>query len=198
MEIAYSLGGVTLGFFLALVKDFWSEWRTKAKAAHYLAIRVVFILDKFLDQCAEVVNDDGLCHGQLNSDGYREPQVVLPTGLALPEDVNWKSIKSALMYRILSLPGRVEVDNRAIAFSWEISGAPDFDEVFEERVYRYACLGLDTAEISRELRNSYRIPARDFGGWDPVQNLRDEKKRIEDKRKAAASRPSFLDFSDDT
>ena len=103
--------GVVVGAALPLLRDAWNNRRR----ARYLAIRIVCVLDEFLDECKNVVGDDGLSSGQRTADGCLEAQVSQPKGLPLPDDVDWRSIDHGLMYKILALPSRIERDNRFIA-----------------------------------------------------------------------------------
>lgn len=178
ISAASGLVGVIVGAVLPWFRDGWDNKRK----ARYLAIRIVCILDEFLETCTSVVGDDGLCYGRRNADGYLQAQVALPNGLQFPADVDWKSIDHGLMYRILALPSRIEADNRVIAAVGDDSFPPDFDEVFDERQYRYACLGLDTADLVQTLRRTYGIPPREYGRWDPAQTLRDKKAKIDRTR----------------
>lgn len=181
------LGGVIVGTVLPWILDRWNNKRR----ARYLAIRVVCILDEFLDQCTSIVGDDGLSDGQRNADGSLEPQVAQPKGLPLPSDVDWRSIDHNLMYKILALPSRIDADKRSISFAVKHSFAPDYNEFFEERQYRYACLGLDVFTLTEGIRTTYEIPRQESGDWDSVAYLTDEKARIERKRVDRGSRPSI-------
>ena len=147
ISAASGLAGVIVATVLPWMQV---RWNNKRKA-RYLAIRVVCVLDGFLDQCTSVVGDDGLCDGQRDAEGCLQAQVAQPKGLPLPTDVEWRSIDYGLMYNILALPSRIEGDNRAISFAAEHSIAPDYVEVFEARRYRYACLGLDAAALTQTL-----------------------------------------------
>ncbi|MYK04193.1 MAG: hypothetical protein F4030_04270 [Gammaproteobacteria bacterium] len=180
--------GVIVGTVFPLIRDFLENKRR----ARYLAIRMVCDLDQLLDICTNIVGDDGLCCGQKNANDYLEPQVSLPKGLPLPDDVDWRSIDHALMYKILALPSRIEHYNQAIAFAAEHSFPPDYDEVFEERQYRYACLGLDVANLTQELRSKYGIPTREVGEWDPEQYLKDEKSKIDKRREDREMQNDFF------
>lgn len=91
--------------------------RATRKNARYLAIRIVCVLDIYLEDCAEVVKDDGLSYGQRNVAGSLEPQVKEPGVPVYPEDVDWKSINHELMYRVLSLPSEVKAAERLISFA---------------------------------------------------------------------------------
>ena len=180
--------GVIVGTILPLFRDRWNNKRQ----ARYLAVRVVCVLDEFLEQCICVVADDGLCFGQRNAEGYLEPQVALPKDLSLPSNVDWRSIDHGLMYKILALPSRIKRDNRSISFAEEQSFPPDYKEVFEERQYRYACLGLDAAALSQALRKTYHIPPREFTDWDPIGYLTCEKAKIEKRKQERDKQPVIL------
>lgn len=185
-----------VGVIVGTVLPWFRDERNNKRRARYLAIRVVCILDEFLEKCTNVVGDDGLCYGQRDAAGCLQAQIAQPNGLPFPDDVDWKSIDHGLMYRILALPSRIEADNRVIAFFWDISGPPDFDEYFEERQYRYACLGLNAAELAQALRRTYGIPAPEYGRWDPVEALTAEKAKIDRRRADLEKRPSlFADMS---
>ena len=108
ISAASGLVGVVVGAALPWLRDAWNNKRN----ARYLAIRVVCVLDDFLDQCTDIVGDDGLSLEQRNADGELRPQVSQPTGLLLPNDVDWRSIDHELMYSILALPSRIQNDNR--------------------------------------------------------------------------------------
>lgn len=178
ISAASGLAGVIVATLLPWYRERWNDKRQ----ARYLAIRVVCALDEFVDQCTSVVSDDGLRDGQRNAEGCLEPQAAQPKELLLPTDVDWRSIDHALMYNILALPSRIEADNRAISFAAEHSFPPDYEEVFEERRYRFACLGLDAAALTHTLRSRYDIPAQELGDWCPIDYLTDEKTKIEKQR----------------
>lgn len=182
-EAIFGLVGVVVGASITLIKEEWSSWRTRRRHARYLAIRVVCILDKYIGNCVEVVQDDGLCCGQRDKDGCLTPQVSLPAPPVFPEDVDWKSIDHELMYRLLALPNDAEVANCAIGFiSSEVASPPDYEEAFEERHDRYVKLGLKAAEIADEIRQAYGIPRQDQEDWNPIKHLKETNRRIEKLR----------------
>src|SRR5207249_1392682 len=74
----FGLMGVVVGALLALLRDVWSDRRTRKRHARYLAIRVVCILDKYIENCAEVVLDNGLQEGQRDEQGCLQSQVRPP------------------------------------------------------------------------------------------------------------------------
>lgn len=182
-DAVFGLLGVLVGALLTTSKDIWGYFAGQKRIARYLAIRVVCVLDAYVEKCAGVVLDDGLAYGQRDPNGYLSPQVPLPPAPEFPDDLDWKSIDHALAYEILSIPNEVASAEAAVAFAWDVASPPDFDEAFEERVLRYASIGLKAHSITSRLRNKYGLPAQDFGEWNPVQRLGEEKAKV-DKRNA--------------
>ncbi|WP_431609222.1 hypothetical protein [Chryseobacterium sp. 'Rf worker isolate 10'] len=74
-EAVFGLVGVLLGSGISWFQSYWSNRRETKKNARYLAIRLVCIFDKYLDDCTAVVYDNGLSEGQRTADGCLTPQV---------------------------------------------------------------------------------------------------------------------------
>jgi hypothetical protein len=185
----FGLIGVIIGSLLNWFREMLTDLRTRSRHARYLAIRVVCVLDKYVENCAEVVNDDGLDHGQRDEQGYLQVQVETPDVPAFPSDLDWKSIDHSLMYRIFSMPNEAEAADSKISFVWDyIARPPDFEEYFEERQDQYARLGLAASAITQELRRKYGIPSRDFGDWNPIERLTKAKQQVEEDRLKRAER----------
>lgn len=192
-EAIFGLIGVLIGVFSTWGQSWWSERRSTGRAAHYLAVRVVCVLDQYVERCAEVVSDDGLSFGQRNPDGCLEPQVPLPGAPIFPEDVDWKSIGHDLMYRLLSMPAEVEEADQVIEFVGSaVAFPPDYDEFFEERSYQYGRIGLKASELADELRKIYRIPQRERGNWNPIEKLSEAIKEVEEVRQRRADSTATL------
>ncbi|MGJ3259794.1 MAG: hypothetical protein ACFE0S_09340 [Rhodospirillales bacterium] len=154
------------------------EWKRRAS---YLAARVVCVLDPFVMACCDVVGDNGI----YDPKGVRHIQVSTPT-LELPQDVDWKSISPALMYRILALPNQIEAAEKAV--SWvgsELAFPPDYDEAYDERCYQYARLGLTAFDLAAELREMFGLPDQDYGKWNPRSYLEGSSKEEFERRETA-------------
>jgi hypothetical protein len=61
------LVGVLIGSGLTWVQTNWTRKQDEAKNARYLAIRCVCILDKFVEDCIDVIKDDGFAFGKIHS-----------------------------------------------------------------------------------------------------------------------------------
>ena len=159
----------------------------RQQAARYLAIRCVCILDKYLEDCAEVASD----WGEEDQDGYSYARVSAPPSPSYPTDLDWHSIGYALMYELLSLPAMAERAASVVNNASEHASAPDHEEYFEARSIQYSKLGLKAFELAQKLRRAYKISDRDFSDWDPVSRLKQELKEIEERnaKRAAAYIP---------
>jgi len=101
--LAVVVGGV-IATLVPWLRESINQRQIRQKDAQYLAVRVVVVLDKFVEECARAVADNGLSFGQRDQDGCLSPQVPVPKQVLLPDDVNWRSIDHDLAYDLLSIP----------------------------------------------------------------------------------------------
>lgn len=170
-EGIFGLIGVLVGASIAWFQSYYTNRRTELKNAKYLAIRVVCILDKFTEDCADVVKDDGLQFGQRTADGCLQPQIMVPEIPVFPDDLDWKSIDHELMYEILSFPSDVAAGNKIIDFTKNISGPPDYEDWFDERKFHYAEFGIASLKLAGELCLKYDIKKKKYNDWDPAADM---------------------------
>jgi hypothetical protein len=182
-KYVFTLIGVCLGALLTIGRELYAEKRSNKKDAEYLAIRLICLFDTFMENCASVVGDDGLFHGQTDEQGCSRIQVLVPELNIHIDDVNWKALPSELMYDILSFPNLVSDANRLIDSTFEFSASPpDFSEGFEERQNQYSILGIKASIISDKLRSKYKIPKNQITNWDIVEYMLEEQRKIKDLR----------------
>jgi hypothetical protein len=167
-----------LGVVVGIVMPVSRDWLARSRDARYLAIRIVCILDRYVEDCASTAIDSG----EENAEGFNVARVSAPSAPAYPSDVNWKSIDRAMMYKLLALPASAD---RAANYVQGVSenDGPPYDEWFEARSHQYSLLGLQAHKLTETLRKEYEIPEIPDRSWDPVSHLRDELKQIEDRRK---------------
>lgn len=182
VEAIFGLVGVLIGSGISWFQIYWTNRQTEIKNAKYLAIRVVCILDKFMEDCAEVVKDDGLSFGQRNGEGCLEPKVQTPGAPMYPEDLDWRSIDHDLMYKLLSLPSEVVAADRMIKFTENIADPPDFEDWFNERKFYYSQFGLEAFRLSEELSNGYSIKKKTYNDWNPAVDLQQELNAVVERR----------------
>ncbi|MCU4677469.1 hypothetical protein N7931_17745 [Catenovulum sp. 2E275] len=91
----------------------------------------------------------------------------------LKVDVNWKSLPTNLMYKILRLPSRVHDANAYISTEWKYASyPPDYEELFEARIEKYAELGLIAIKLVEELQELAKLPTvPKTDDWDPKSRL---------------------------
>ncbi|RNL88532.1 hypothetical protein ED312_08785 [Sinomicrobium pectinilyticum] len=181
-EAIFGLIGVLVGSAISWFQTYWTNMQATKRNAKYLAIRVVCILDKFVEDCADVIGDDGLSFGQRTPEGYLEPQVKIPGAPIFPEDVDWKSIEHELMYKILSLPSDIEGADRIIKSAESIADPPDFEDLFNERKFWYSQWGVAAYKLSEELSIKYGIKKKSYNDWNPVEKLKMELDAVTKRR----------------
>lgn len=181
-EAIFGLIGVLIGSSVTWIQAYWTNRQTTNKNARYLAIRLVCIFNKYLEDCADVVKDDGLSYGQRTEEGYLKPQVKAPGPPVFPNDVDWRSIDKDLMYEILSLSSEVESADRIIKAAGNMATPPDYDEWFSERAFWYGQFGLTAYKLSKELCEAYNIQMKTYGDWNPVTDLKNELLLIQKRR----------------
>ena len=165
------LGGIVLTAVLTTLGTWLVTKYTRrselTRDARYLAIRVVCSLDSFIDACLPYVYDKGA----YRSDGAIDPTESAPI-LLLPDNVDWRSINPDLMYRVLMLPNKIALADRAISFVAEvIAGPPDCDELFEERALQYSKIGLEALDVCGAMRKAYGMPQRSHVDFNPRESL---------------------------
>lgn len=159
------------------------DTQLREQHARYIAIRVVCLLDPFVVQCRDVALDSGMDDPK----GIRHPQVEEPSQLELPSDLDWKSIRPDLLYRILSFPNEIDSAQKVVSFvASEEAWPPDYLEVFEERSYQYGKLGLAALDLAAELRDTYGLPQKNYGRWDPRRELQGAILKVDESRKMSA------------
>lgn len=131
------------------------------------------MLDLFVYECADVVQDDGTVRGERDREGSYTPQAKLPT-LSFEElDVDWQAVPSDLAHDILTLPNRVQRALWYIEGAYENDAPPDWDETFTARQDEFAKLGQAAADIADRLRMLADLPDRERGEWDPMGPIRE-------------------------
>lgn len=172
--------GVIIGALLAPLIDWVRAWKVNSKNARYLAIRVICVLDKFIDMCVVIAADNG----DLDQHGYYQYRAPRPNLIPFSEDLDWRVIDHKLAYDILSLPNKIDSVEHYIS---NLLIDPPYDELGQELRYEYAEIGLFAININNRLRNKYDIPqeakeARN-SDWSPHKFLTETKEEIELARK---------------
>ncbi len=181
--------GAVIGSGLLLFRDWIAAAYNTRKNAKYLAIRVVTILDRFVDECAQVSIDDGFLEGwnEIAKTTVNDPSPVL-----FPDDLDWRSIEHQLAYNLLALDNKIHDAKQSISAAGEYASLPDYSEYYDERRLQYAVLGLEVAELARNLRDTHDLPRRSFGDWNPISKLTETRDGIIKQREAAKAEASNM------
>jgi hypothetical protein len=185
--------GVLIGVVATLGKDFVSYWIGRRNAGRYAAVRIVCVLDQYVEKCVEVVGDDGTVEGcpagrTVSGEEYYQPQVDSPKPPVFPNDIDWTSINPDLMYQVLALPNLALGTERFIMAAAEHAFPPDYAEVFQARWEGYADLGIEALSIVTALRRQFKLPkpSIEIGNpdWDSGSFFRNKKEEVLRMREA--------------
>jgi hypothetical protein len=184
-----AFAGVLIG---TVVMPWMRERDARRRAARYLAIRVVCMLDEYIDDFAAFT----LNSGYEDRDGNLHTQIAETPAPSYPTDLDCRIIEHELMYELLSFPNAAKKVAGAVNAASEMADGPDFADLFETRSIAYGNLGLRADTLATKLRERYRIPPVDHTDWDPVAILRRVVKETEERRlarfNALAAAPSLL------
>jgi len=186
-EAAIGFVGVLIGVVATIGKDVLSYWTGRRNAGRYAAVRIVCVLDRYVEQCVAVVGDDGTMEGRPagrtdSGEEYYDPQVDSPEPPVFPDDIDWTSINPDLMYRVLALPNLALGTERFVVAASEHSFPPDYAEVFHARWEGYADLGLEALSITTALRRKFNLPEPSIAigdpEWDSATFFREKKEQV--------------------
>jgi hypothetical protein len=189
-EALFGFIGVIVGAFVPWFQSTLEGGRARRRDAQYLAIRLVCVLDKFLEDCAAAAADKG----EEDQDGLTRAKVDSPDVPEFPADVDWRSIDPALMYSLLSFQNEVKAAEQAVSATWEWADPPDFSDFFESRTEKYGECGVRAAKLSQTLRSIYKIPPNKYPEWwNPFDVIQKELKAlIERQRRREESNAALL------
>jgi hypothetical protein len=147
----------------------------KNREAKYLAVRVVCLLDVFIEECASTAINRGV--DEYGNGSHVDP----PEPPAYPGDVNWKSIDDKMMYDLLSLPARTrQASNFLDACARDVD---DEDVYYHIRAENYSKLGLRAYALCKEIREKYSLPPAEFRDWNPIARMEDEIQQAAERRR---------------
>lgn len=185
----YVLLGVVITLVVTILKEWIISFIKNKKEKDYISIQLIFKLDSFTSECANVVNDDGRYMGQRDADGYLRAQVDKPIFEIEKVPGDWKSLDASMIYDIHKFGiQKVNSDNKIRGVYDYAASPPDFDEYFEERQYQYSLLGKESDRLATRLRKESGMPAREWGEFSPLDLMNKALHDIEVKRQDRAER----------
>lgn len=165
--IISALSGGGVGGLITVGSNLCISKYQKYQDAYYAAIRIVPVLDRYVNACADVVSDNGTSAEHYSEE--RQPQVDIPDPPIFSKDINWKSINAQLAYRILSFSNIIEEVNKYIGKEKEdslLTDPYDKDGFFTARRDGYLKLGLIVVNLLKDLRKNSRLPTNSKEPYD--------------------------------
>lgn len=154
-----ALTGIWLTHRFTLEREKLAATDEQVKERHFIATELVFLLERYAEECARVAGDSGeLIQSAPGAQEEREPTIVQPKINLDGIDGDWRVLPPLLMYRIRELPIIQNEADRMIAYAGECDYPPDFRGYFHERQYQYARLGLKALIQARRLRRLCGLP----------------------------------------
>jgi hypothetical protein len=162
-----TLTGAIIGASLVWLGEFIKSKHNQSKDSHYLAVRLIPILEQFLDGCFDVSADDGVPIGVSPSQVHEySPQILAPE-LNLPDDVDWKSIDKCLTEEIMKLPVELFSINKSLSIDVEFA-EPDYSEFMYSRQLRFAKFSLKIDLLISKLKKTLKQKPTEYSGnWNP-------------------------------
>lgn len=179
------VAGVILFLLNWLREHLTAKWKKKSEA-EVLAFSLVTEFDRLIAACSEVV-DDPLHMDQQT--GIWESTVKSPW-IEWLDNWKWETFPKKLQYRVRSIPNKIYLANRSVSSLWDHGdGPPEYHDMFEERRFRYAWIGLEACLINETLVKDYGVPVLDRGDWEPEDRFKEVIQTITQQRKHDASHP---------
>lgn len=172
-------GGVLIGTLSGGIKETIFEARKRKRDAQYVAIRVVCVLDGFVNGCHGVINE--LPHVD-SATGEEYPSTLLPE-IEYPTDVDWRSLKTELMYDALSLPNIMSDIKISLDEIEDVLGKPTGDHYFLYRYQAISEIGIKALKLISAISQEYRIPGiKRSEKYDPMTSFTGTIKRMQEKK----------------
>lgn len=151
-----ALGGVVLGAVLVWIGEFVKTYYARSVSSHYLAVRLIPLLEVLLDSSYDCAFDDGTALGQTDKNGCFQIQTLAPK-FDLPDDVDWKSLDKKLLEAIMSISSQLYSISRNVSAEHE-HAIPPYDDFMCYRQYEYAKFALDCDEVLTKVRALIKLP----------------------------------------
>ena len=179
------VAGIVL-FLLNWAREHLTAHWKKESEAQVLAFSLTTQFDQLISQCTDVVDDP------LQEDretGCYESTTKTPQ-IIFADTTKWSVLDKRLQYKIRSIPNKIDVAERNLESIWEHGeGPPYYGDMFEERVWRYAWIGLEACLINDILQERYDVPQLERGEWHPADHFKNEIDKIAKQREEAKNWP---------
>ena len=157
MEAAIGFIGVIVGSSIVVIYQFLSERRLHIRRARYLAIAAVSILDEYMSNCDDILQEASMSLA-LQVRPSKAPYLSDPT---FPSDLDWSVLNDQIVYDLLTLANRTATANQEISYiAQHVSGPPFYEEALQATEERYETLKLSASRLADQLRTTWNLPQR--------------------------------------
>ncbi|MEI7086569.1 hypothetical protein LHL03_08865 [Pectobacterium carotovorum] len=170
------LGGaaaVGVPLLFNLFKEIAFDQRKRKAERAYISVQLVFLLDKFVSECAEVSWDRGFDEScqEPDSPEYLKPQVNPPIFDMSAVKGEYKYLEPTLIYRLQSIDIELlKIKEELREFTYNPNFGPEYmDKYILLRRELYADVGLKVARLSENIRDKLKIGFDH--GWKPKNSL---------------------------
>ncbi|MCE1395602.1 hypothetical protein LWU68_01620 [Enterobacter cloacae] len=161
-------------------KDLYFDWSKRKAERAYISVQLVFLLDKFAGDCAEVSWDRGFDESgpEPDSPEYMEVQVEPPVFDMSTVKGEYKYLEPSLIYRLQSIDVELLKVKQRLR---EMTSNPNFGAEFMDKYILlrrelYADVGLTVVQLSADIRAKLKIDVDH--GWSPKNSLLSSKAHI--------------------
>ena len=162
------------------IKEYYFDLKKRNAERSYISVQLVFLLDKFAGDCAEVSWDRGFDESgpEPDSPEYLEVQVQPHEFDMSTVKGEYKYLEPSLIYRLQSIDVELlKVKQRLREMTINPNfGAEFMDEYILLRRELYADVGLTVVQLSADIRAKLKIDVDH--GWSPKESLLRSKAHI--------------------
>lgn len=179
-----AIAAVMLTHRFTLKREKQTSEERRTREYHFIATELIFMLERYVEQCARVATDDGQPNRERQPE--YEPVTSLPELNLSAITGDWRVLDPLHMFRIRELPVLQDEANRAIEAEWENFDPPFHTHYFKERQYQYARMGIKAVILAMRLRREAALPSTRLADyeWSAVPMMHSVWNR-ERKRRAA-------------
>ncbi|ELY2796234.1 hypothetical protein SNN58_001684 [Cronobacter dublinensis] len=174
---------LSVPLFFNAMKELYFDLKKRKTERNYIAVQLIYLLDNLVSSCGEVSWDKGFdpYYPEPDKDDYEAQAQVPEFDLSLVKG-DQKYLEPIMLYRLQGINIQLA---RAKERLREIRNSPgfspgDIDVYFTERRREYAAIGLNVADMVKELRIKFKVPQRD--NWNPSDTILDSLNQMNRER----------------
>jgi hypothetical protein len=168
---------------LGMFRDWRIEKKERARRASYAALRLATQLEAYAIECARRIEE---VKTSLASNGsYGRLHARLPEIPPYPADIEWKSLESSLLDKVLAFPNQLLMSNDVTTFVAEDNLPEDPETATAECLQHCGYRGIQAWDIATHLRKKYGLKSSNVlsDSWNMFQCLEIEEAKYHDHQR---------------